>query len=240
MTAFIGMSGDMHAITTTPLVSLRAAYIWGLILMRTNQNYKSDDHLFESFVTPALYTYFRVKCPDVESGELKIRLTELVKFLLLAHEFPGNILFGEDLDDLWHLWIMQTREYEKLCRALPSGRFMHHDSRDQPADSVTWPEVETLAERMIAEKAEKGPARAGADFSAERVRQNAERLLSFFASYIENFGVLQSSVVHCWPPVQRLLRRMRWSVEDFNAFITQHSEPAPAPQRIDAPDAVAA
>ncbi len=197
--------------------------------MTIYKNFKSDDHLFESFFSPSLYTYFRVKCPDIEPAELRTRLTELLKFLILAHEFPGNILFGEDLDDLWHLWIMQTREYEKLCQALPSGRFMHHDSRDQPEVAVTWGEADALAARMIAEKAEKGPARAGADFSPERVRQNAERLLSFFASYIENFGPLQPQAVSCWPPVQRLLRRMRWSVEEFNGFIMQHSVQAQAP-----------
>jgi hypothetical protein len=196
--------------------------------MRIYNSHKSDDHLFESFFSPSLYTYFRVKCPEIAPDELRIRLTELVKFLILAHEFPGNILFGEDLDDLWHLWIMQTREYEKLCQTLPSGLFMHHDSRDQPAHSVTWAEADALAERMIAEKAEKGPARAGADVSPERIRQNAERLLSFFASYIENFGPVQSKVVSCWPPLQRLLRRMRWSTEDFNAFITQHSVLTPS------------
>ena len=198
--------------------------------MINDQKTRSDDQLFELFFSPSLFVYFRVKCPEIEPGELRIRLTELLKFLILAHEFPGNILFGEELADLWHLWIMQTREYEKLCQSLPSGRFMHHDSRDQPDASITWAEAEARAERMIAEKAEKGPALAGADFSPERVRQNAERLLSFFASYIENFGPMQSRVVHCWPPVQRLLRRMRWSTDEFNAFLREHTKAVDKPE----------
>ncbi len=135
---------------------------------------------------------------------------------------------------------MQTREYEKLCHALPSRRFMHHDSRDQPMQAVHWDEVEALAERMIAEKAEKGPARAGAELSPDRLRENAERLLSFFASYIRNFGEIQPKVVHCWPPLLRLLRRMQWSIDDFNAFLTEHSvtEPAPAPSAREAQPAL--
>jgi hypothetical protein len=194
--------------------------------------YQSDTELFQSFVSPNLFTYFRVKCPEIESNELQIRLTELVKFLIQAHEFPGNILFGEDLDDLWHLWIMQTREYLKLCQSLPSREFLHHDSRDMPTKPLSWAEVEKLADHMIAEKAEKGAARAGADVSQARIRENAERLLSFFASYIENFGPLRAEAVHCWPPVMRLLRRMRWSVDEFNAFLAEHSvaaSPASAP-----------
>ena len=198
--------------------------------MEKNLNDTLVDPLFRSHISPALFTYFRVKRPEIGADDLRIRLTELVKFLVLSHEFPGNILFGEELDDLWHLWIMQTREYEKLCQCLPSGRFIHHDSRDQPLHALGWDEVETVAERMIAEKKAKGVARAGADFSRETLQQNAERLLSFFASYIANFGNIQPEVVNCWPPLQRLLRRMDWSVEDLNAFLTEHSVTArPAP-----------
>lgn len=208
--------------------------------MNRHIDYKSDDFLFKSFLSPALFTYFRVKRPEIDADDLRIRLTELLKFLILAHEFPGNILFGEDLDDLWHLWIMQTREYEKLCENLPSGRFMHHDSRDQPTQPLTWDDVEGVARHMIAEKAEKGVAKAGADFSPQRVRENAERLLSFFASYIENFGDVQPEVVYCWPPMQRLLRRMRWSTEDFNAFLREHSMPPVHPSAVAAREALPA
>ena len=189
----------------------------------------NESSLFERFFSPSLYTYFRVKRPEIDANEMRVRLTELLKFLILSHEFPGNILFGEELDDLWHLWIMQTREYEKLCRSLPGGRFIHHDSRDQPADTVVWAEVEHLVARMIAEKKAKGVALAGADLSPQKLRENAERLLSFFASYVENFGQIQSEVVHCWPPLQRLMRRMDWSTDELNAFLTEHSVPSAPP-----------
>ncbi|MCA4909101.1 MAG: hypothetical protein ING72_02030 [Methylobacterium sp.] len=183
----------------------------------------NDSLLFERFFSPNLYTYFRVKRPEIDANEMRIRLTELLKFLILSHEFPGNILFGEELDDLWHLWIMQTREYEKLCCSLPSGRFIHHDSRDQPSDNLSWAEVENLVARMIADKKAKGVALAGADLSPQRLQENAERLLSFFASYIENFGEIRPEVVSCWPPLPRLMLRMGWSTDDLNAFLTRHS-----------------
>lgn len=216
------------------LFNMRDAWFLGELMMN-NQFRTSNRQIFENFISPALYVYFQVKRPDIEAGELRIRLTELLKFLILSHEFPGNILFGEDLDDLWHLWIMQTREYETLCRALPGGRFIHHDSRDQPTRPLTWSEVETVAATMIEEKKAKGAARAGADLSPEKLQQGAERLLSFFASYIENFGEIQPKVVHCWPSLERLLRRMRWSLDELNAFLIEHATATvPAVSRRDA------
>ena len=59
--------------------------------------------------------------PAVETRTLTLWAAELLKYLILVQFSPGRILFGKDIDNLWHFWILQTREYAQLCKE-PAGR----------------------------------------------------------------------------------------------------------------------
>lgn len=183
----------------------------------------SDDDIIRNYVSPNLYVYFRLKLPETSPDVLKARLTELLKFLILSHRFPGNILFGPEIDDVWHFWIMQTHQYEALCRALPGGKFVHHDSNDYPRLHVSWAEAESLSISMKSEKDARKSRAIGSPHGSEEFERNFQRMLSFFATYIRTFGPLQERHVEHWPPIGKLLRRMQWSIDDFNAFLASQS-----------------
>jgi hypothetical protein len=192
--------------------------------MNIRVDMNSDEQLLRQFVTPQMYVYFRVKNPDIDADVLRIKVIEVLKYLILAPQFPGNILFGQDMDDIWHLWIMQSRQYAKLCEDLPFERFRHHESNDHPDRDVTWDEAEALASAMIAEKASGKRPSHGAETGADRFQQNAKRLLSFFATYIRTFGPLKAEAVPCWPPVERMMRGLGWNLDQFNAFLLREAD----------------
>lgn len=176
----------------------------------------SNADLFNQFLPNAMLVYFCRKRPEITPDEMRARLAELLKFLILVREFPGNIIFGMEIDDLWHLWIMQTREYDALCRALPGGEFRHHSSRD-------YPEVELDDAACAAILATDGygvkDAPAPDTGSRARFDQNAQRLLSFLASYYNTFGPIHTNVIPLWPPVHRLTERLGWESAQLNAFL---------------------
>ena len=40
----------------------------------------------------------------------------------------GFIPVSDEIDDIWHEYIVQTREYEQLCKDLPGQKFVHHQT----------------------------------------------------------------------------------------------------------------
>ncbi|CAN1528394.1 hypothetical protein MCEMSEM23_01308 [Rhabdaerophilaceae bacterium] len=181
----------------------------------------SDDQILNQFLTPNMYVYFRAKMPHLAPDVLKCRIVELAKYLIMAPQFPGNILFGLEMDDLWHFWVMQTREYAHFCKSLPGGTFRNHDSNDHPEHKVSWEEAEAVALATIAAKAQKaaGQKPPAAEIDKEKAEQHTKRVLSFFASYVSNFGPMKPEAVENWPPVVRMMRRMDWSLDEFNSFM---------------------
>ncbi len=123
----------------------------------------ADRQILDKFVTSQMMRYFSAKLPTLSSETLALRICEMIKYLILVQYSPGRILFGKEIDNIWHYWILQTREYARLCESLPGGFFRHHSSNDYVAE-------EKPAEAPLAEA--------------------IERVLSFFISYYANFGPL--------------------------------------------------
>jgi len=152
----------------------------------------SDDSIMHNFVTPQMMTYFEAKLPNVKLDTLAHRICELLKFLMLVRFSPGRILFAKDVDDVWHYWILQTRQYAQLCEKLPGRIFRHHSSVDyQETDHVT----------------ESG------------IGDAVQRILSFFISYYANFGPLTTDRLECWPTLQRVAKEAGWNLDDLNDFL---------------------
>jgi len=152
----------------------------------------SDAELLRHFATPQIVQYFALKMPTVESNTLTLWTAELLKYLILVQYSPGRILFGKEIDDLWHFWILQTREYARLCEILPGGFFRHHSSNDYK-DTHSHPEM-PLDEAI-------------------------ERVLSFFISYYANFGPITAKRLGCWPPLRVVMDEAGWNVEELNDFL---------------------
>ena len=152
----------------------------------------SDESIMRRFVTPQMMAYFEAKLPNVTPHTLAHRICELLKFLMLVRFSPGRILFGKDVDDVWHYWILQTRQYAQLCEKLPGRTFRHHSS-------VDYRETEDATETGIVDA--------------------VQRILSFFISYYGNFGPLTTDRLECWPTLQRVAHEADWTLDDLNDFL---------------------
>jgi hypothetical protein len=63
-------------------------------------------------------------CTPQPSAEVYIRIEETLKFLNMATFCEGNIPVTQELDDIWHYWVLETREYAKLCVSLQGRDFI--------------------------------------------------------------------------------------------------------------------
>ncbi|MEV5726209.1 hypothetical protein ACFV83_08960 [Streptomyces pharetrae] len=92
----------------------------------------------ETLLGPALHEevvrHFTAK-PDAPSASVvRHQVRECLRYLYLLSRHPDRLggLFlpvEQDIDEIWHYLILQTREYRDLCeRRLPGGHFIHHRS----------------------------------------------------------------------------------------------------------------
>lgn len=153
----------------------------------------STEDLFSSYLPSEMEEYFRRKTEeDISEDELKERLSELIKYFVLSHKTPGDIFFSDEIDHLWHLWILQTAQYMELCAKLPGGQFIHHSSHQYPSSPP------------------------------EPISQQIERALSFFASYVGNFGFFTERTIQYWPMALHIQAAYQHSLDAFNNFLMAH------------------
>jgi hypothetical protein len=162
----------------------------------------SDRELLQKFVTPQMLKYFQAKMPDLNSEILVRRVCELLKYLMLVRFSPGRILFGKEVDDVWHYWILQTRQYAELCEKLPGKSFRHHSS-------TVYQETAEHAEKVD-------------------IADAVQRILSFFISYHRNFGPITEDRLACWPTLQQVTQEAKWGLDHLNAFLHDQSLAAAA------------
>jgi hypothetical protein len=160
--------------------------------------------LLEFYLAPQMEAYFLKKLSKSFSpDEIRVQIVELLKGLSIYHNCKGGIPFSEEIDEVWHLWILQTLQYAELCEKLPGKKFLHHSSVDYinkaiPADDGR--EIEMFSSFEI------------------------ERLLSFFASYVYNFGSLEEPVMKYWPKAQLLQEAQDLSLQQFNDYLQALAE----------------
>src|ERR1700712_1005280 len=88
----------------------------------------SNQQLRQTFLSSPMRCYFERKLPEVTEAEVVVRIEETLKFLKMAVFCHGNIPVSQEMDDMCHLWILETPEYETLCALLEGRRFIHHSS----------------------------------------------------------------------------------------------------------------
>ena len=154
----------------------------------------TDDQLLRMFLSPDMREYFLQKNSAITVEEIESRICELLKFLLMAEHCHGTILFSEAVDEIWHYWILQTRQYAELCACLPLRRVVHHSSADYP------------------------PTR-GATMLTLGDDREIDRVFSFFSSYVTNFGRLTDKSLEYWPPAEKMMHFGNWSLEEFNDIL---------------------
>lgn len=152
----------------------------------------TNEQLRTSFLTPAMKYYFDRKLDPLPSGQVDARIEELLKYLNMAVHSHGGIPFSDEIDDVWHYWIMQTKEYMLLCQKLDGGKFIHHSSND----------YEEYADRQLKERP-----------------LDVTRAVSLLRSYVINYGPFAADRIRYWPVARQVSERLGWSAERLNAWL---------------------
>lgn len=133
------------------------------------------DHLFKTF-------------PDIPSNKLEIMIAEFVKFMFLQSKInKGFIPLIGAADEVWHAFILQTREYEKFCLALPGACFLHHASIHLDAFA-----------------------------KATDKKAVVQELLAWLPNYVTHFGEFTPEAAEYWFMIGFLREEFKFSLEDIN------------------------
>lgn len=91
-----------------------------------------------------MYQHLCKVLSPIDDEEIHRRIQEFMKFMYIFSTKKGGFIpVSDDIDHIWHEYILQTREYEKLCKDLPGQKFVHHQtiSFDDYAKNKTRTEV---------------------------------------------------------------------------------------------------
>jgi hypothetical protein len=153
----------------------------------------SNQDLRDAFLSPQMQCYFEKKLADVSPAEVGIRIEETLKFLNMATYCHASIPVSREIDDIWHFWILETREYEKLCASLQGRRFIHHSSNVY--------------------------AQCGGD-GAEAPENDLEQDVAMLGSYVLNYGPFGEDRVRYWLLAAHLVDNCGLSVDQLNDWLT--------------------
>ena len=152
----------------------------------------TNERLRETFVSPAMKYYFDRKLAPLPSEQVDARIEELLKYLNMAAHSHGGIPFSDEIDDVWHLWIMQTKEYMQLCGKLQGGKFIHHSSNDYE------------------------------EFTDKRIKKrpvDLPRAVAILRAYYINYGPLAADRIQYWPVAAQLTKRLGWTADRLNEWL---------------------
>jgi hypothetical protein len=151
--------------------------------------------LREAFLSPEMWQYFKRKLPHIPVREVRARVEECLKYLNMATYCRGNIPVTQEIDDIWHYWILETMEYQRLCQRLTGCRFIHHRSNDYQ---------ESRDKRFK---------------SLNPIEWEVAMLLT----YVTNYGPFKSDRVKYWRLADHLVTKRGWSVEQLNNWLESES-----------------
>ncbi|OJW54597.1 MAG: hypothetical protein BGO67_02740 [Alphaproteobacteria bacterium 41-28] len=146
------------------------------------------------YLTPEMEDYFQRNLLGQPVEQIRIKLKELLKFLLLLPYSKGIIAISNEIDDLWHLWILQTRQYKKLMDKLPTKKFIHHSATEY---------IEKCEKILALDK-----------------KKEVNRQISFLVSYINNFGPFTESTVKYWPMALQIFDQLGNDINKLNIFLS--------------------
>lgn len=161
----------------------------------------TNEQLRATFLTPAMKHYFDRKLDPLPSNEVDARIEELLKYLNMSVHSHGGIPFSDEIDDIWHYWIMQTKEYMQLCQKLAGGKFIHHSSND----------YEEYADPQLKERP-----------------LDVTRAVSLLRSYVMNYGPFEPDRIRYWPVARQVCDRLGWSAERLHDWLTSTTAGAAA------------
>lgn len=122
--------------------------------------------------------------------EFESATLEFLKFLSLALSAPPSFIpVSEEIDEIWHVCILQTQEYSELCNKISPANFLHHKSE----------RYENYAEGIATEHL-------------------IEESVSWTVNYILRFGDFTPSAIKHWLFPNHLQSKLGWKIEEINAL----------------------
>ncbi|MES2615750.1 MAG: hypothetical protein V4591_10075 [Bdellovibrionota bacterium] len=146
--------------------------------------------LHANFLTESLRCYLVEKCRPQAEAETMQQTEECLRFLYLSHLTKGSIPVCQQVDNIWHLLILQTKEYFELCQNMPCKTYIHHSSdiylKYANPNYREVPEAE------------------------------AKRQLEWLVSYVVNFGDMSEENIKYWSFARGICTKFNMSLENFN------------------------
>ncbi|GHC67916.1 hypothetical protein [Streptomyces cinnamoneus] len=164
--------------------------------MTTQPKVSADDlkALLGDSLHAEVVTHFADKTGETPD-RVERQVTECLRYLYLVSRHQDRLagLFlpvEQDIDEIWHYLILQTREYRALCEErLPGRFFIHH--------------------RSIAYE----------DYQQEPGREQAlEEALRWIPLYVRAFGPFDEGALPHWTIVRFLHEQMDMSLQDIAAL----------------------
>jgi hypothetical protein len=147
--------------------------------------------LREEFLGPQMRFYFERKLAPLSSEDVRVQIEELLKYLNMAVHCNGDIPVSKEIDEVWHLWILQTQQYEELCAKLSGGVFLHHSSNDYALFT---------------------------DPGAKDRKIDRTIGIAILASYVMNYGPFEADRLKYWPLAEKLAESLG-DVARLNALL---------------------
>jgi hypothetical protein len=152
----------------------------------------TNQQLRETFLSPNLQYYLHRKLAPAAPEEIDARTEELLKYLNISVFCNGDIPFSLAVDEVWHYWIMETKEYFALCEKLHGRGYIHHSSNDY--QEFTHKDVKS-----------KKP-----DF---------DRIINILVTYVHNYGPFTADRIQYWPFAERIMEGFDWNLTQLNDWL---------------------
>ncbi len=146
------------------------------------------DQVFQAHPSPEMREHLRRCFPELSQEEREIRTQEFLKFICLqSMKDSGFIPVTQEIDLIWHEYILQTRAYEKLCHDLPGKKFVHHQT-------ISFSEYASTQNR----------------------KQILRAVLDWLPMYRAHFGEFTEKTAHYWWIVTFLLQELKLTIHQVN------------------------
>jgi hypothetical protein len=179
-----------------------AANQMAALVVRTQRYYNrvlmtiTNHQLRRAFLNSEMLNYFRRKLPGTPPSQVIARIEECLKFLNIATFCRGNIPVTQEIDDIWHYWILETMDYKNLCQKLTGRSFIHHRSNDY--------------QRLHAKRTQSS-------------NNPLEWEVAMLSAYVINYGPFKADRVKYWWLADHLVTQRGWSVKELNNWLNSET-----------------